>query len=171
MRTRGVRVCLDIETRKVPVDPPILSRGRQVTKRWQVFMIGTTTTVGTDEVDLWEGSEETILQELEQYLELIKATEIIYEATRKIGFDEAILKGIFINERRELLEKPGPWPRLRTAHLFKWTNLRGYKPGVVNPFGLSKVAPLIYGTDPELIRNHCRWDVVNLLSRARDEQA
>src|SRR5215831_12547756 len=165
-----MRVCLDIETRKVPVDPPILSRDRPVTKRWQPFMIGVVQVDNPNNstVFLIEGNEEQIYKDLAMYLKAVKATEIIYEATRKIGFDEAILKGIFINERRELLEKPGPWPHLVNAERYKWTNLRGYKRGDANPFGLSKLAPSAYEINPELVRDHCRWDVMSLYKRVRD---
>jgi len=99
-------IALDIETRKVPVVPPIVSRGRPVTKRWQVFMIGVKVVGSSVPVTVFDGGERQVLISLDGWLGRVNVTRIYYQATRQ--FDEMILRGRFINARRELLDKPGP---------------------------------------------------------------
>lgn len=157
---------LDLETRKCrlkkPYSPPPQTNSdrRPVTLRWQVFMLGVMTLEDT-EVTLFEGAEEDIFTDAYRWLNLQHTSTIVYEGTR--SFDENICKGTFINARRRALFDPGPWPRLVGADTFVWRNL-GPKP-YSNPDGLGKTAPIVYLSDPEKIRQHCRWDVLSMKDR------
>ena len=154
-------IALDIETRKVPVVPPIVSRGRPVTKRWQVFMIGVKVVGSSVPVTVFDGGERQVLISLDGWLGRVNVTRIYYQATRQ--FDEMILRGRFINARRELLDKPGPWPHLSFASRYEWVCLKpdGWK----NPDQLSQHGPELYNTDPDLVRAHCRVDVEHIIER------
>lgn len=155
---------IDIETRKVllrtPYQNPDRPQSKLITKRWQVFMIGVAPLDPVPGVVLLEGREGMIFRALEFYLRHYQVTKLYYGATR--SFDEAVMKGIFINARRELLTTPGPWPHLNPEPPIEWVNL-GPDP---NPDGLSKDAPALYdGGQQDLIRKHCREDVLNLRVR------
>lgn len=158
---------LDLETNKIrlPTEyrPPHKTNPdhRLVTLRWQVFMAGLSLDTSSDIIIYDQGSEEHILTQIWRYLDSHKVTTIVYEATH--SFDEAICRGVFINARRRLLAEPGPWPHMPECDTFIWKNL-GPKP-VKNPDGLGKDAWVTYQRDPELIRQHCEWDVRSMKER------
>jgi hypothetical protein len=153
---------LDIETVKISVEPPFTNRGRPITKRWQVCAIGVALRSHAPTIIVDEHSEETAFMILETWLEVRKVRRIFYGATRK--FDEMVLRGQFINARREFLPEPGPWPHMDHPDNYEWVNIGGGHP---NPDGLS---PLIAtGKVPikDVIR-HCRQDVIALRKQVRE---
>jgi hypothetical protein len=157
---------LDIETRKVPVAPAYhpneRDRQRPVTKRWQTFMVGVGFALPEQPL-LIEGDERAIMKQLADLIKERGVTHIIYTATRQ--FDEMVLRGRFINARRELLVAPGPWPRLLNADACEWTCLRPLPNP--DPEG-SRMAPTWYDSGDahlrEKVRAHCLADVTRLMT-------
>ena len=154
-----MKAYVDVETRKVPVPPGLVSRGRPVTKRWQVFLVGVALTDGPVEFLDGGGDEAALMADLAEWCTLRGVTELVYAAGLR-SFDEKVLRGVFVNARREFLTEPGPWPRLELADEVEWRNL-GALPDL-NPDGLGKAAPEIWAYDPDAVRSHCGWDVEEL---------
>lgn len=160
-----MRAYLDIETRKVALPEPFVNPSwpnrQPIRKRWQAFMVGIA--VGSGAVSLFdideEKDEEFLLDMVEEWLHTCGVTEIIYGATR--SFDEAILRGTFLNARRELLDEPGPWPHLVSPDRFNWINVG---PGEPNPDGLSRHIPDLWAKPhgKGIVKKHCREDVMAL---------
>lgn len=159
-----MRAYLDIETRKTRLVEPFVNPSfpdrQPFRNRWQVIMVGVA--VGAGAISLFEiedDSEESLLEKLEEWLNATGVTEIMYGATR--SFDEAILRGTFLNARRELLDSPGPWPHLLAPDRFDWINVGPSKEP--NPDGLSKEIPKLWesGRKP-MVRKHCLVDVQSL---------
>ena len=152
---------LDLETRKKEVRPPFLSRNRPVTKRWETIVIGYCFEEGKPHT-ISGGPEQEMWDLFEELIDGQEVDTIVYAATRK--FDEAIARGTFINARREYLDEPGPWPRLRSAQKRTWINIG--PEGVSNPDGLSAQVPVLWEKgEINTVLKHCREDVLNLRLR------
>lgn len=115
---------LDIETRKVPLDPPYqMASGEMLKRRWDV--ITACVIRGNRAFLVHAASLELVLEDLSSVLKDV--TRIVYGATRE--FDEMILKGRFTNARRAHAAEPF-YPALAGADEFSWVNVGTDKPDV-----------------------------------------
>jgi hypothetical protein len=108
---------IDIETRKVPLDPPYrMTNGELLKSRWSVICAGL---VRHDYLYLvWGDNELEILDKLGELTNDIKY--LWYYATRQ--FDEMILRGRFTNARRAHAPVPF-YPSMPGAERIHWLTL------------------------------------------------
>lgn len=161
-------LALDIECVKVAAP-----KGWPQKTRFQTIMIGIGYYEGEGKVlkrviEVVEGSESDLIRWLDDVLDG-GFDCVVFSGTR--DFDRNVLTGLWVNARRALAPKPGPWPTLREEQEdVEWINLHELTAPQpdrsADPFwGKSKDILAWPNLDQDGVREHNRLDVLELMMR------
>jgi len=158
---------IDIETEKVAGEFRWRS-GETNSRRWKPYVIGVGfSTDNRTEFYIFENHDEKeLMEEAGETLVCLSGNtnNVVYMNSRN-RFDEMVLAGRFINARRPLAKRCGPWPILETDPKLIWKRIEDFRSlydRSDETFSWREAAKLSRAGDP-VIAKHCYRDLVENL--------